>query len=156
MIGERPERAPSCGGGGGGGSAAAEPGGAGLAAAARDTGAARPVATGPGRPRPYGRVITRDAKTQRGMFIVHELCDRLYFEIPQKELGKDMLLVGRYDRAAAADPSLPPGQFGEYGGDEFGERTLRWQRDGNRIILRSPTFAITADTTLAVYRAVKA
>ena len=90
------------------------------------------------------------------MFIVHELCDHLYFEIPQNELGKDMLLVGRYDRAPAAEPDLPPGQFGEYGGDEFGERTLVWQRDGDRIILRSPTFAITADTTLAVYRAVKA
>jgi hypothetical protein len=158
MIAEdRADRAPACGGGGGGGggaAAGAAPAGA-LAAAARDTGA-RPIATGPGRPRPYDRVITRGAKTQRGMFIVHELCDRLYFEIPQKELDRDMLLVGRYDRAPAAEPDLPPGQFGEYGGDEFGERTLVWQRDGNRIILRSPTFAITADTSLAVYRAVKA
>jgi len=90
------------------------------------------------------------------MFIVHVQCDHLYFEIPEKELGRDMLLVGRYDRAAAADPELPGGQFGEYGGDEFGERTLVWQRSGDRIILRSPTFSITADTSLSVYRAVEA
>src|SRR6185312_1430541 len=75
---------------------------------------------------------------------------------PQKQLGVDMLLVGRYDRAAAAEPDQPRGGFGEYGGDEFGERTLVWQRDGDRIILRSPTFSITADSSLAVYRSVEA
>lgn len=160
MVAEqRPERGSVCGGGGAGGGGAAPSGagaGAAAAAAAGDTGAARLVASGPGRPRPYDRVITRAAKTYRGMFIVHVQCDHLYFEIPERELGRDMLLVGRYDRAAAAEPDLPGGQFGEYGGDEFGERTLLWQRSGDRIILRSPTFSITADTTLAVYRAVEA
>jgi hypothetical protein len=67
-----------------------------------------------------------------------------------------MLLVGRYARAAAANPNTPGGQFGNYGGDQFGERTLRWQKQGNRIILRSPSFAIVADTTQSVYRAVEA
>jgi hypothetical protein len=90
------------------------------------------------------------------MFNVHLVGSKLLFEIPAKELGKDMLVVGRYARAAAADPNLPPGQFGAYGGDEFTERTLRWERDGHRVILRSPSFAITADTGLAVYQAVQA
>src|SRR5689334_3252548 len=112
-------------------------------------------ATGPAQPRPYNRVITRDAKTRRGMFIVHRVNDKLYFEIPRKELGKDMLLVGRYSRAAATNPRLPGGQFGNYGGDQFGERTLRWDRSGNRIVLRSPSFAIVADTSAPVYRAVQ-
>ncbi len=107
-------------------------------------------------PRPYNRVITADARTRRGLFAVHRTGDRLYFEIPTKELNTDMLIVGRYARAAAADPNLPGGQFGEYGGDQFAERTLRWERNGNRIILRSPSFAITADTALSVYRAVQA
>src|SRR5919199_2327217 len=90
------------------------------------------------------------------MFAVHRVGSRLYFEIPSKELNKDMLVVGRYARAAATNPNLPPGQFGEYGGDQFAERTLRWERSGNRVILRSPSFSITADTTLSVYRAVLA
>ncbi|MDB4886496.1 MAG: peptidase and matrixin and adamalysin, partial [Gemmatimonadetes bacterium] len=111
---------------------------------------------GAASPRPYNRVITADAKTRRGMFAVHRVGDRLYFEIPTRELNKDMLVVGRYTRAAAADPNLPGGQFGEYGGDQFVERTLRWERNGNRVILRSPSFAITADTALPVYRAVQA
>jgi hypothetical protein len=92
----------------------------------------------------------------RGLFNVHRVGSKLYFEIPSRELDRDMLLVGRYARAAASDPSSPTGGFGEYGGDEFGERTLRWDRDGNRVILRSPSFAITADSSLSVYRAVEA
>jgi hypothetical protein len=92
------------------------------------------------------------------MFKTHIVGDRLYFEIPPKELNKDMLIVGRYARAAATDPTQPPtGPFGfpDYVGDQFGERTLRWNRSGNRVILRSPSFAITADTSLSVYRAVE-
>jgi hypothetical protein len=111
--------------------------------------------TGPAQPRPYNRVITRDARTRRGMFAVHRVNDKLYFEIPAKELNKDMLLVGRFTRAAATNPRLPGGQFGNYGGDQFAERTLRWDRSGNRIILRSPSFAIVADTAAPVYRAVQ-
>jgi hypothetical protein len=111
---------------------------------------------GTAQPRPYNRVITRDARTRRGMFAVHRVNDKLYFEIPHRELNKDMLLVGRYTRAAAANPRLPGGQFGNYGGDQFAERTLRWDRVGNRVILRSPSFAIVADTAAPVYRAVQA
>jgi hypothetical protein len=87
---------------------------------------------------------------------VHRVGSKVYFEIPSRELDKDMLLVGRYARAAASNPSSPSGGFGEYGGDEFGERTLRWDRNGDHVILRSPSFAITADTALSVYHAVQA
>jgi hypothetical protein len=90
------------------------------------------------------------------MFLVHQVGQRLYFEIPRRELNKDMLLIGRYARAAAQDPNSPTGGFGEYGGDQFGETTLRWEREGNRVILRAPSFAITADTSLSVYQAVQA
>jgi len=107
------------------------------------------------QPRPYNRVITAAAKTRRGLFAVHRVGDRLYFEIPAKELNKDQLIVGRYARAPSANPTPTGGGFGEYAGDEFGERTLRWERSGNRVILRSPSFAVTADTALSVYHAVE-
>ncbi len=115
----------------------------------------RGAAGAPAAPRPYNRVIPASAKTRRGMFVTHQVGDKLYFEIPSRELNTDMLLVGRYARAAAADPNAPGGGFGEYGGDEFGERTLRWEREGNKIILRSPEFFITADSTKSVYQAVQ-
>jgi len=71
--------------------------------------------------------------------------DTLLFEIPRRELRQDMLLVGRFARASGGN---------SYGGDEFTERVLRWERQGNRILLRSLTFEIAADSTLPVYRAV--
>ena len=119
------------------------------------TGAGR-AATGTAQPRPYNRVITAEAQTRRGLFAVHRVADKLFFEIPKTELNRDMLMVGRFARAAAADPSLPGGGFGAYGGDEFQERTLRWERNGNRVILRSPSFDITADTASSVWMAVQA
>jgi hypothetical protein len=128
---------------------------AGAATPQRDSNA-RSGPTAEPRPRPYRRVITSEAKTVRGLFNVHRVGSKLYFEIPSHEMNKDMLLVGRYARASASDPSSPTGGFGEYGGDEFGERTLLWDREGNRVILRSPSFATTADTSLSVYRAVEA
>lgn len=53
-----------------------------------------------GAPRPYDRVITADAKTKRGLMNVHRIGDRLFFEIPRRELQKDQLLIGRFARAA--------------------------------------------------------
>ncbi len=54
-----------------------------------------------GGPRSYERVITGDAKTRRGLMNVHRIGDRLFFEIPRRELNKDQLLIGRFARAAA-------------------------------------------------------
>ena len=106
------------------------------------------------RPRPYDRVITREAQTRRGLFIVHRVGDRLYFEIPQRELHRDQLAIGRYTRAPAPTGTTTGG-FGSYGGDRFVTRTLRWDRSGNRVILRTPSYTIVADTSQSVYHAVE-
>src|SRR5690242_10635035 len=46
-----------------------------------------------GEPRPYDRVITKDAKTSEGIFKVHKVkdrgTDRYYYEIPVAQLGKE-------------------------------------------------------------------
>jgi len=119
---------------------------------ARGPGAAGGAAAA--RPRPYNRVITSEARTRRGLFAVHRVGDRLFFEIPRRELGKDQLAIGRYTRAAAPS-GAPGGGFGSYGGDRFVTRTLRWDRSGNRVILRTPSYTIVADTTSSVNRAVE-
>jgi hypothetical protein len=53
--------------------------------------------------------------------------------------------VGRFARTA-----VDAGRTG----DEFTQRVLRWERSGNRILLRSVSYEITADTALPIYRAV--
>jgi hypothetical protein len=96
--------------------------------------------------KPYAKLIPASARSTEGMFVTHRVGDTLYFEIPRNELNKDMLLVGRFARASGGHT---------FGGDEFTERVLRWEKQGNRILLRSLTFEITADSTLPVYRAVR-
>jgi hypothetical protein len=109
----------------------------------------RPVASR--APRPYNRVITARAVTKHGLFTTHQIDEKLYFEIPATALNRDMLLAGRFARSAPE-----PGDFDGYGGDEFIERTLRWERSGNRVILRRTNFDITADSSLSVYKSVQA
>lgn len=57
-----------------------------------------PKPTLPGRPsiaepeiKPYDKVITKDAKSTPGIFTVHQIKDKYYYEIPNAELGKDFL-----------------------------------------------------------------
>ena len=133
-----------------------QPGGPGRAGG---RGAGRGGAEATTVPQPYRRVIPASAETKRGLFITHRVGDKLYFEIPTHELGKDLLVVGRFDRAPAPAPQgrggAAGGGFGDYGGDEFMERTLRWDRVGDHIVLRSPSFNITADSTKAVWQSVE-
>ena len=99
-------------------------------------------------PRPYGRVVTADAKTRTGLFKVHRINNRLLFEIPRKELNKDQLLV-----TEIAKTTLGVG----YGGQALGNRVLRWERRENRVLLRGKSYEVMAsDTTSPVVGAVEA
>ena len=89
--------------------------------------------------------MSKFAITRVGLFTTHRVGDTLFFEIPKRELGADMLLVGRFAAASGGN---------SYGGDEFTERMLRWERQGNRVLLRSLSFEITADSALPVFQAV--
>src|SRR5205809_336149 len=42
-------------------------------------------------PRPYDRVITKDAKSDDGVFTIHTIKDKVYYEIPKSELNKEFL-----------------------------------------------------------------
>jgi hypothetical protein len=111
---------------------------------------------GGGAPRPYNRVITEEARSRSGLFKVHRVGERLFFEIPRRELNRDQLLIGRYARAAAPEGGRGGGAPTSYAGDQFAERTLRWEVTGNRVILRGPEYAITSsDTSASVLRAVE-
>jgi hypothetical protein len=96
--------------------------------------------------KPYAKVVSRNAQTSVGLFRTHRMADTLLFEIPRSELGRDMLLVGRFARGSGGNI---------FGGDVFTERVLRWERQGHRILLRSLTFDLAADSTLPVYQAVE-
>ena len=98
-------------------------------------------------PRPYERVITKDAKTDEGIFAVHTIKDKVYYEIPKSELNKEFLWVSQIART-----TIGVG----YGGQAAGNRVVKWERRGNRIFLRNVSYDVVADSKLPVSRAVQA
>jgi len=108
-----------------------------------------PPAGGPGAaaaPRPYRQVITDRAKSDSGLFTVHQVGDRWFYEIPVRMYEKEMLLVTRTSKV-----NLP----GTFGGEEENEGVVRWQRQGDRILLRYVAYNNVAADTLPIAMAVK-
>ncbi len=99
-----------------------------------------------GEPKKYDEVITKEAKTQSGVFAVHEIKEKLYFEIPQDALGRLMLW--------RAEVAKGPGG-NSWGGRGLGDAVLKWERRGNKIYLWKVGFAKRGDGK-AVQAAVEA
>jgi hypothetical protein len=97
--------------------------------------------------RPYERVITKDAKSDDGIFIVHRIKDRVYYEIPKDRLGREFLWVSQIAKTT----------FGAgYGGQAAGNRVVKWDRRGDRILLRAVSYDVVADAAAPIARAVEA
>jgi len=97
-------------------------------------------------PQPYDRVITKDAKTMKGIFTVHQVKDKHYYEIPKSEFGKEFLWVTQI-----ASTTFGVG----HGGQALGRRVVRWELNDNRVFLRNVNYSIVADPTLPIAEAVR-
>jgi hypothetical protein len=97
--------------------------------------------------RPYERVITQEAASDEGVFTVHRLKDRVYYEIPKDRLGREFLWVSQI-----AQTTLGAG----YGGQAAGNRVVKWERRGDRILLRTVAYDVVADPKTPISRAVQA
>lgn len=98
-------------------------------------------------PQPYEKVITKDAKSKKGVFTVHQIKDKYYYEIPKSEFGKDFLWVSQI-----AKTTIGVG----YGGQALANRVVRWERSGNKVHLRDINYEVVADPKQPVAAAVKA
>lgn len=97
--------------------------------------------------RPYDRVITKDAKSDEGIFTVHRIKEKVFYEIPKKELGKEFLWVSQI-----AKTTLGVG----YGGQAMGNRVIKWERYNNRVLLKNISYEVVADPKTPVAKAVQA
>ena len=50
--------------------------------------------------KPYDEVITKEAKSDAGLFLVHRIDDKVFYEIPTDALGKEMLWVTQLEQTA--------------------------------------------------------
>ncbi|RMH62266.1 MAG: DUF5117 domain-containing protein [Bacteroidetes bacterium] len=96
--------------------------------------------------KPYDEIITDEAETDPGLFTVHTLDDKLYYEIPDSLLDREMLLVTRIARTM--------NNLG-YGGEEADNHVVRWQRKDDRILLRIASYENVASEDKPIYEAVR-
>lgn len=106
-----------------------------------------PGASAEPSPKPYATVIKGDVKSKAGLFKTHRIGSKLYYEIPKAELGRDMLLVSQIAKTNEGNG---------YGGQALDNRVIRWERKEHRVLLKSVSYAIIADPSSSVAKAVDA
>ena len=114
---------------------------------ADSTAAKRPAS----KSKSYDQVITKDAKSKKGLFTAHQVGDKYYFEIPKKHLGKDMLLVSQIAK-------LPSGIGGGYvnAGTSSREQLIVWEKFQEKIMIKVKSYASVAADSLPISLSVKA
>lgn len=94
----------------------------------------------------YSEVVTDDAESDEGLFDVHKVDDKYYYEIPDSLLEKEMLLVTR--QAKTAD------NLG-FGGEKMNTQIVRWQKKDDNILLRHVSYENVASEEEPIYEAVR-
>jgi Met-zincin/Domain of unknown function (DUF5117)/Domain of unknown function (DUF5118) len=113
-------------------------------AAPNAMGASRGAANGP---KAYKDVITAKAKTTKGLFTVHKVEDKYYFEIDEKLFGREIMAVTRYTKVA--------GGGGVYGGELANQQVVKFEKGpDNKIFMRVVTIISVADSSQPIYKAV--
>ena len=68
---------------------------------------------------PYNKIVTKNHKTDEGLFKVHTKDDSFLFEIPDSLLKREMLMVTRIAKTSSG--------IG-FGGGKTNTQVLRWER----------------------------
>lgn len=95
--------------------------------------------------KPYNEVITDEAQTDDGLFKVHKVGEKYFFEIPNDHLDKDMLLVSRIAK-------LPSNLGGGYinAGSKTSTRLINWTRFDKKILIKEQSYNAVADEELPI------
>lgn len=97
-------------------------------------------------PKPYDKVITKEAKTQEGLFKVHEIDGKYFYEIQDSLLGRDMLMVVTIAKTAEG--------IG-YGGERTNTLMVNWDRNQDNILLKIKSVNNFAADSLPIAMAVE-
>lgn len=97
----------------------------------------------------YKELITTEAQSDSGLFVVHKVGEKYYFEVPFDKLEKDLLWVSRIAK-------IPAGLGGGYlnAGSKTNEQVVQWSRFQNKIHLKSISFNSVASDTLPIFQSV--
>ncbi|MEN9371642.1 MAG: hypothetical protein RLZZ390_120 [Bacteroidota bacterium] len=108
--------------------------------------AAPPAPAKPG-PKPYKDVITAKAKTTKGLFTVHKIDDKYFFELPENLFDKEIMAITRFSKVA--------GGGGVYGGELANQQVVKFEKGpDNKVFMRVVTLISVADSSQPIYKAV--
>ena len=96
--------------------------------------------------KPYDEVITSKAVTRSGLFRVHQVEDKLYFELLPDALGRELLWVTQIAETTAGS---------SYAGMPVENEVLRFEKRGERVLLRRVDYSIRAETDDPIALAVR-
>jgi hypothetical protein len=105
------------------------------------------IAPKPSELRKYSDVVTKDAHSQDGVFKVHRIDDRIYWEIPANLLGR--LFLWQTEIAEL------PSSLG-YPGTAAGTRAIRFTRRRNKIYMRNALTSVRSVAQGAIESGVEA
>ena len=103
--------------------------------------AQRPESSGPVPlgDKSFTEIVASDAKSQYGMLGVHEMGGKIYLEIPDSLLGRDILTINRLAKGWAGDKPFDPFlNFIGYSGDLANESLFRFDRESGDAIVIYP------------------
>ncbi len=93
--------------------------------------------------------LVEDAQTQEGLFGVIMKDGKTYFELPMSLLEEEILVVSRISGHVKGL------NFGGAGMKSRPQQVVRWQKHGEKLLLRSVSFNSVASPDLPVYQSVK-
>ncbi len=97
----------------------------------------------------YEKVITAEAVSSRGLFSVHQLRDKVFFELPFDLLEDELLIVSRISGFVKGL------NFGGAGMKSRPQQVIRFQRYHDQVHIRSVSYHSVASEEDPVYRSVQ-
>ncbi len=85
----------------------------------------------------YDEVVPESAESHPGLFDVHQVDERLLFEIPDSLLGREMIIMSRFHRVQEGQTNV--------GANMAPNLVVRWEERGERVYLRAVTHSTAAD-----------
>lgn len=99
--------------------------------------------------KPYDEVVTKEARSDNGLFLVHRVDDKVYYEIPQGAFGLPMLWVTQIAQTSGGRDIM--GTLGK-------DTVVRWEyrEADDKVLLRQVRFDMRADAKDPINNAVEA
>ncbi|MBX2841065.1 MAG: DUF5117 domain-containing protein, partial [Flammeovirgaceae bacterium] len=99
--------------------------------------------------KPYDEVITEKAISDEGLFTTHQVGEKYYFEIADSLLEREVLVVSRISG------TVQNLNFGGAGMRSRPQQVVRWQKHGEKVLLRSVSYNNVASEELPIYKSVR-